>query len=291
MPVECRLCGEEFGSINYRHLWYVHEITVDEYRRRFPYAEIESQETRRKISDASELVRPSTSRMMFEVWEKRSLAEEISIGNKISASLMGNTNRLGKPKSEEECRAISESLSGRTLSEAHKRHVGEATNRRLADPEYRKRVSGGLQRAWNKPGRREEASKIMKRIWAEDKDYQIAQAEARGRCPNGSELVLDSFLQKFFPGEWKYVGGGEVVIGGRTPDFINVNGLKEVIELFGYHHNPEVTDETEEDKIAHYRKYGFGCLVIWHEEIWDWRELRIRLEAYKEVGLVDPLEY
>ena len=62
------------------------------------------------------------------------------------------------------------------------------------------------------------------------------------------------------------MGNYEVWIGGKNPDFLNVNGKKLVIEMFGgynyYHWEEEV-----EERIAHYRNYGFGCLVLWEDEV------------------------
>ena len=63
---------------------------------------------------------------------------------------------------------------------------------------------------------------------------------------------------------FKYVGSGEVWLGNRNPDFININGKKQVIELFGAYWHPEsdVGQRTE-----HYKKYGFSTLVIWASEL------------------------
>ena len=115
-------------------------------------------------------------------------------------------------------------------------------------------------------------SLITKKLWREDQDYQRVQAEARHRKPTEAEAFLNMWLQRHFPGEWKYTGDGKdgTYIGGRNPDFLNVNGKKLVIEVFGsYYHGPELTDATEEDKIMHYKEYGFGCLVLWEDEVYD----------------------
>jgi len=51
--------------------------------------------------------------------------------------------------------------------------------------------------------------------------------------PTSPELCLGGLLDKHFPGEWRYTGNGDTLIGGKSPDFLNVNGQKAVIELFG----------------------------------------------------------
>lgn len=53
-------------------------------------------------------------------------------------------------------------------------------------------------------------------------------------------------------------------ISGRNPDFLNVNGKKAVIELFGrYWHTPK----DKQQRIRHYKKFGFACLVLWEKEL------------------------
>lgn len=85
------------------------------------------------------------------------------------------------------------------------------------------------------------------------------------------EAFIERWLEGNRPGEWKYVGASkEVSIGGKFPDFININGKKEVIEVFGvYWHSP---DEVQEKK-DHYKKYGFDCKVIWEFECYDSEEI------------------
>lgn len=63
---------------------------------------------------------------------------------------------------------------------------------------------------------------------------------------------------------YKYVGDFKVWIDGRNPDFINCNGEKKLIELFGnYWHKPE-DEKTLPD---HYKMYGFKTLVIWENDM------------------------
>lgn len=84
-----------------------------------------------------------------------------------------------------------------------------------------------------------------------------------GASSNKLESDFDEFLSKNFGGEWKYVGNGEVVLGGRNPDFININGKKKIIEIFGdYWHK----DDDPEIRIRHFKQYGYDTLVIWEKE-------------------------
>lgn len=74
---------------------------------------------------------------------------------------------------------------------------------------------------------------------------------------------------------YKYVGDFKLWIDGRNPDFINCNGQKKVIELFGeYWHSKDINPKiplkyTLNQTVQHYKKYGFECLVIWGKELND----------------------
>jgi len=98
--------------------------------------------------------------------------------------------------------------------------------------------------------------------------------------PNYSERVLGKVLNKLFPKEWKYVGDGKFWIGYKCPDFVNVNGKKKVIELFGniWH---DKKDEFLRSK--HFKKFGFDTLVIWVKDLKKHRE-------YVEKKLIDFCE-
>ena len=74
---------------------------------------------------------------------------------------------------------------------------------------------------------------------------------------------------------FKFVGGGEVWLGNRNPDFINTNGKKQVIELFGTYWHP-VFDVA--NRIEHYKQYGFACLIIWEDELADLSKLTKKIK-------------
>jgi len=100
--------------------------------------------------------------------------------------------------------------------------------------------------------------------WVERSFWKPEVLSGRGNVQTFPERVVELWLEEHRPGEWKYTGAAkEVIIGGRAPDFINMNGKKEVIEVFGEYWHPE---SDVEQRIAHYRKYGFDCKVIWDYE-------------------------
>jgi len=87
---------------------------------------------------------------------------------------------------------------------------------------------------------------------------------AASASPNKKETILDNILQKYFSGEWKYVGKGDFLIGRKIPDFVNINGKKQVIELYGtYWHR----GDNPQDRIELFGNYGFSTLIVWEKEL------------------------
>lgn len=72
-----------------------------------------------------------------------------------------------------------------------------------------------------------------------------------------------------------YVGDGKVVIDGLCPDFINNNGAKRIIEVFGdVYHDPDKSfkegipyNQTEDGRKEIFAKFGFETLILWTSQI------------------------
>ena len=106
---------------------------------------------------------------------------------------------------------------------------------------------------------------------------------ARQSKPNKAEQRLEAFLTREFPGMWAYTGDGRVVLNGYVPDFMNTNGAKAILELFGdYWHSgiDVVWHRTELGRIMAYNSLGFRCLVIWEDELNDEVALRRKLKSF-----------
>lgn len=166
------------------------------------------------------------------------------VGRKISQSIAQRPPRkpsrywLGKHHSEETRKKLSIIESGESNPFFGKRH-NETTKRKL--------------------------SKKAKERWL-DPEFITCYMQARHIKPNKTELAFDAWLQEVLPGEYKYVGDGQFILGGRCPDWLNINGQKKLVELFGdYWHR----GENPQDKIDHYKRYGFDTLVIWENELKD----------------------
>lgn len=143
------------------------------------------------------------------------------------------------------------------------------------------------RRSFLKPEVLARRSEIMKKYWdsltgAERDDRIRSTAVGLHRRPTFPEFILGEFLEEVSPGEWKYNGDCSlgIVIGGKVPDFMNVNGKKEVIEVFGtYWHD---VDEVE-PLMEHYKKFGFRCLILWEYECFSKEDVRTSIDTLEVV--------
>jgi len=175
----------------------------------------------------------------------------------------------------------------------YKKHHREAEQKRQKEGRYKWQPNskqwessirfGKKNPNWGKPRTKETKSKIgkansiqMKRLW-QIIEYATNQMKAIHSKPNKAELALQGILDDCFPNDWRYTGDGSLIIGGKCPDFSNINGRKVLIELFGdyWHRN-----EDPQDKINYYKKYGYDCLVIWEHELKDEEALKQKIMQY-----------
>jgi very-short-patch-repair endonuclease len=112
-----------------------------------------------------------------------------------------------------------------------------------------------------------------KEAW-KDKEFKnrVIAASMLGRQvkPNKPEKLLNKLLQEILLKDYKFVGDGKVVIDGFCPDFINCNGQKKIIELYGdYWHNLPRGKERDKRRIKTYKKFGYKTLIVWEHELKD----------------------
>lgn len=160
-----------------------------------------------------------------------------------SEKLMGNTNCLGikrPPQTKEHRRKIAKKMMGNRHKLGHKE-----------SEETLQRKSIAKKKQWSDP------------VWHKAQVKRMAKGSQRD-SPNKKEIKLQKLLDFLYPHEWKYVGDGSVIFGTKNPDFINVNGKKQIIELFGdYWHK----GQNPQDRIDVFAPFGFSTLVIWEREL------------------------
>lgn len=190
---------------------------------------------------------------------------------KIRCRLMGNKNGLGNrskmgkvPTQETRAKLSlaglgredtvetrvkkSQSRIGMKFTEEHKANLSKDQLSRWKDPEYRDRV-----------------------IKTQRLGCHIH--------PNKAEIVLLELLELEYPNEWRFVGDGSLIIGGKNPDFANVNGQKALIELFGnYWHK----GEDPQERIDLFRQYGYKMLIIWESELEHPEEVLEKIAGFLE---------
>lgn len=107
------------------------------------------------------------------------------------------------------------------------------------------------------------------------------------QSPNKSELTLDALLQANFPDEFAFNGDYSqgVTLGGLVPDWININGRKQVIELFGEYWHDGVKGlkwkATEFGRKSIFSQLGFDCLVIWSKELRHPEEVIVKIREFQ----------
>lgn len=182
-----------------------------------------------------------------------------------------------------------EASMGRSQSASERAKKAEAMKQVWQEPEVRSRILSGIKEAmdrsevierrragihrrWQDSSERQRQSLLSKQLW-QDPEYVKKVFEGIGRRPTKPEQILNSILHEYFP-EFRYNGDYSlgIVIAGQIPDFVNVNGKKEIIEVFGdYHHSTKVLGDrwqgSELGKVMLYNSLVWKCLVIWEHEV------------------------
>jgi len=95
--------------------------------------------------------------------------------------------------------------------------------------------------------------------------------------PNKREVKLLEILNEVYPNEWSFVGNGKLIIEGKNPDYVNINGKKLLIELFGrkWHDVSEI-----DDRGKLFAKYGYRTLFIWDNEVNSKKKLLKKIDGF-----------
>jgi len=154
------------------------------------------------------------------------------------------------------------------------------------------KVGGGFAVRWKKPGEREKQSIRMRGENNPMKDAEIAKRSHRGMFESQykqtkPEIFIENILQANFPNEWKYVGNGQVFIGGKVPDYININGKKIVVEYASTYWHETVVESTMEDYVngrtEHFEKYGYKTIFIFDKDLEESKIIE-KVKQFYEVG-------
>jgi hypothetical protein len=177
-----------------------------------------------------------------------------------------------------------------------KQSISNAIKKLWENPDYRKVMSDAHigQKAWNKniPMTEEYRNNVIaainkpdvierkraksKALWKND-EYVKKLHKAYNIKPNKPETIILNLLNDLYPNEWKYTGDFSFMINGKNPDFVNCNGQKKLIELFGdYWHE----GENPQDRIDIFKPFGYETLVIWEHELKDIKEVKNKIISF-----------
>jgi len=234
--------------------------------------------------------------------EQKVKLREANLGKSLSEETklkIGLANR-GKHLTEETKAKIKEANTGKVRTEEVRLNIGKIHKEKWSNPEYREKqrhsgncaftdkngennpffekhhteetrdkLKAALLGRVNIPSQIEEWKKVMQKYFDDEEwvGQRIRKSQlAQHKRPNKPETILLTLLDTLYPGEWKYVGDFSMTLGRCCPDFANVNGKKQLIEMYGdYYHK----GQDPQDRIDYFKEYGFDTLVIWEHELKD----------------------
>jgi very-short-patch-repair endonuclease len=125
-----------------------------------------------------------------------------------------------------------------------------------------------------------------------DADFRKKILKGLIKRPNNTEKYIINIIHKHnLP--FKYVGDGELIIGGLNPDFVHISD-KKVIEVFGrvYHDKSKsyfdvAYNRTEDGRIECFNKFGYKCLVIWDDELTNEERVLYNIKQFLNLGKIE----
>ncbi len=235
-----------------------------------------SEETKRKMSLAHKGKKPS-------VEHRKKLSISMMGKNKGKKASLETRKKLsiahmGIKQSKETCKKRSDALKGRIFTEEWKRKISEGQKGKVIPVEQRIKISKTLiakgyrhSEEWKR-----QHSLKMKSLYKKGHFYKRI-CLGRVKKPNYLEKRFQDLIDYIYPGEWKYTGNFDFWLGGKNPDFMNVNGQKKLIEVCGRRwHGPEY----EVERPKHFKKYGFDTLIVWAEEFKDLDKLISKVKGF-----------
>lgn len=221
---------------------------------------------------------------------RKKTIERYSIKDENGKSI--NNSMYGKHHTEETKRKISKVRlqglkegriipiwKGKKLSKQHCKNISLAKKGKTRSNESKRKQAEGIKKLWQDKNHKYNSIGYMNKMilagknkWRNEKIYKKIIKNMNLK-PNIPEKVLINLFKKEKL-QYKYVGDGKFWIEGRNPDFINVNGQKKIIELFGdYWHSEKhlkrknKLERSETNTLKHYKKYGYSTLIIWEREL------------------------
>lgn len=124
-----------------------------------------------------------------------------------------------------------------------------------------------LEKIWKNNGK-ESAKRWAKKTIKQKEQWIIEMRKAQEVRPTNPEKIMREIIFKNnLP--YRYTGDGKFWITNINPDFVNTNGQKIVIEVFGnYWHNLLNIKIMDRKKKKILKKWGWKRIIIWEKELY-----------------------
>ncbi len=206
----------------------------------------------------------------INIWSKGQKMSEEGRENIRKSKTGSNNPNFGKPRSEKTRRKIGDANRGRHISEEqkiqsykilrewHKNNPHPMKGKHLSDETKRK------LRENTKNRKHSDETKLKIKLAWKDPVYVAKQMRSRHVKPNKLEKYFEKYLNMLYPNEWKFVGDGQLIINGKCPDFVNINGKKKLIEIYGdYWHLGQDPEERKKE----FKLFGWNTLILWEKDV------------------------
>jgi len=244
------------------------------------YGKHHTKEARKKIAESKKGKRPWNKGKHCSEETKKKIREN-------HADVRGNNNPMhDKHHTKESKRRISDAMSGENhpmygkhLSIETRKKIGEKSRNRPCSEETKRKISKINKGKHYSPSTELKKGNTLNkgRSLSEKTKEKLREARKHQRIPKHHtkpELIFEHIC-KTYNLPFKYVGDGKFWIGkpSLNPDFIESNGKKIAIEVFGdYWHNPLLNKNIREIATLSFRKkilekYGWELIVFWENEL------------------------
>jgi len=214
---------------------------------------------------------------LLEVKERKSQSQKLASARPEVKEKRCRSQKLAQNRPEvREKKSKSQKIAADSL--LYKEKASKAQKAARSKDSWKEKQGRAQRIAQNRSEVKAKKSFSQKNKW-QDLEFCKKQTESRAIVPNKPETFLTNLLNDLYPGEWKFVGDFSFMIGGKNPDFVNIDGQKKCIEHFGTHWHK---GDNPQDRINLFKSYGWDCLIIWEHELKNFKALRRKIFDFAE---------
>jgi very-short-patch-repair endonuclease len=228
------------------------------------------------------------NKKMKEGWKKFKKTTKFSQWEKQATNRIKNIHSSGYMRPDTRKRNIENNPSKRPeVRKKIKKWAEERFSNPKNHPLYGKKCSWTTKRNLeNNPAKTLKNKKRMRKIWSDPNSIYNSKEYREKILRNSLKALLkrptkleQKFIEFFnrYSLPFNYCGNGSLIIGGKNPDFVENNGRKICLEVTNKIFREKILQKTpnkyEQERISHFVKYGWKCLVLWEDELNDKEKL------------------